>query len=111
MKLAIYADSKGQIAGLAVCQVTYNNDRNGAREISLRAEPLQRHNSAAGVYDAESYKTHIIELPSHLANKSHYELAQALHDIHATMHLDLTQSVPCLCKCADTHNRADITQQ
>lgn len=111
MKLAVYADSKGRIAGLAVCQVIFNNDRNGAREISMRAEPLQRHNAATAATDAESYKTHFIDLPSQLANKAHHELVQALHDIHASMFLDLTQSAPCLCKCGDEHKRADFTQK
>jgi hypothetical protein len=110
MKLAVYADSKGRIAGLAICQATFTNDRNGPREISIRAEPLQKHNSAIAS-EAESYKTYIVELPFHLANKPHYELAQALHDLHASMRLDLTQSVPCLCKRTDTDERADVTQQ
>src|ERR1700751_5142458 len=101
MKLAVYADSKGRIAGLAVCQVIFNNDLNSPREISIRAEPLEKHDSAAASYEAASYKTHIIELPPHLANKSHYELSQALHDIHASMRLDLTQLVPCLCGRTD----------
>jgi hypothetical protein len=111
MKLAVYADSKGRIAGLAVCQVIFHNDRNGPREISIRAEPLYEKTSDVAHHEAETYKTHIIELPAHLANKPHYELVQVLHDIHASMVLDLTQSVPCLCKSVDVHERADATHK
>jgi hypothetical protein len=102
MKLAIYADSKGRIAALAVCQVTLCNDHNGPREISIRAERLQKHDT-----EAELYKTHIIDLPSYLAEKPHYELAQALQEIHASMYLDLTQSSPCLYKYTLTQEKKE----
>ncbi len=112
MKLAIYADAKGQIAGLAVCQVTFHNDHNGPREISVRAERLKNHNSEDDYSEAaESYKTHIIDLPSHLVGKPHYELAQALQDIHTSMYLDFTQEVPCLCKYALAQKKAEDSQQ
>jgi hypothetical protein len=91
MKLAVLADSKGQILGLAVCRVTFSSEPNNPREVSIRAEPLQKHSS-----EVASFKTHVVDLPSHLANKSHDELNKALHDIHASMSLDLTQSVPSL---------------
>jgi hypothetical protein len=97
MKLAVYADSKGQIMGLAICQLIINNDLNGPREISISFEPLQKLDSTTDSYEAASHKTHIIELPSHLANKPNYELSQALHDIHASMRLDLTHGVHCFC--------------
>jgi len=110
MKLAIYADAKGRIAGLAICQVTFSNDRNGPREISIRAEPLQGDTSRIANQEAAAYKTHIVELPAHLANKSHYELVQALHDIHASMRLDLAQAVPCLCKHDAPHDKRDSSR-
>jgi hypothetical protein len=98
MKLAIYADSKGQIAGLAVCRAIFHDDMNGPVEISIRAEPIQRLDAVAASEHRESFTTHLIDLPPHLVNKSHYELSEALHEIHASMRLDVTQSVPCLCE-------------
>lgn len=105
MKLAIYADSKGKIAGLAVCQITFNNKLGGPKEISLRAEPISGISDAADTSDI--YKTHFIDLPPHLVDKPHYELAQALQDIHASMYLDLTQSRPYLCKHGSVKEKSE----
>lgn len=91
MKLAVYTDPTGKITGLAVCRATVGNDPNNPREVSIRAEPLQKHGAGEA-----GFKTHLVEMPSGLAHETHAQLIAALHSIHSSMHLDLTHSVPAL---------------
>ncbi|WP_284617760.1 hypothetical protein [Aquabacterium humicola] len=96
MKLAVYADSTGHIAGLAVCRITYSSDPANPREISMRAEPLDKRGR-----NGSSFRTHLVDMPPHLAQRSDDELGETLQEIHKTMRLDLTRAIPSLLACGE----------
>jgi hypothetical protein len=97
MRLAVLADSKGHILGLAVCTVTFGNDPKTVHEISMYAEPV----------DNRHFQTHTIDLPSHLVHKTDDEIRVGLREIHEEMYLDVTQGQPCLRKHTRRHQTSN----
>jgi hypothetical protein len=97
MRLAVLADPQGRILGLAVCTVTFENDPKTVHEISMYAESV----------NDKHFQSHMIDLPSHLINRSDDEVSLGLQEIHKRMYLDVTQGQPCLRKHERGHETSD----
>ena len=91
MPLAVITDSEGRIFALAVCRVTFDDDPDEASDIQVTAQPLHLAHP-----DVEPWQTHVVRLPSHLADKPDAEVAEGLRSIHKSMYLDLMEAEPCL---------------
>ena len=63
MKLAVLADSKGQILGLAVCRVTFSSEPEQSEE--YQSGPSRSRSTALRLPHSKCY---VLDLPSHSAN-------------------------------------------